>query len=136
MVADSCSVQFHDLDKVNLIAIGRLPRVLPYQRVPVEHVVPGPVPPDQLVGTALGSADEERAEFGMAAQYTAGLVQDPCDQRAFQNCVRKVEIEQSVDVVGRVRASHSSWTNWASAGWALGRLRVMRVMLRPDLNGP
>jgi hypothetical protein len=40
MMADSCSVQFHDLDEVNLIAIGRLPRVLPYQRVPVEHVVP------------------------------------------------------------------------------------------------
>ena len=36
----------------------------------------------------------------MAAQYTARLVQDPCHQRAFQNCVRKVEIEQSVDVVG------------------------------------
>jgi hypothetical protein len=36
----------------------------------------------------------------MAAQYTARLVQNSCDQRAFQSGVRKIEIEQPVDVVG------------------------------------
>ena len=100
MVTDSCSVQFHYLDEVDLIAIGCLSRVLPYERVSVEHVVAGSVPPDQLVGTALGTAHEERAEFRMAMQYAARLVQNSRDQRTLKGRVGLIEIEQPVDVMG------------------------------------
>ena len=68
MMANQPASNFHDLDEVNLIAVGRLARIFPNQHpATVGQPLTRAIPAYQVVWPALGALRKEMAQFGVTA---------------------------------------------------------------------
>jgi hypothetical protein len=93
LMSDTWAGQFQDFDQVDLFPLGCLSRVLPDERLAIEHELSGAVPAHQVVGPSFGAASEEMAKLVVAMEYPAGLIQNAGHERAFQGGVRKVQLK-------------------------------------------
>ena len=86
----------HDLDNLDLIALGSHPRIFPDQGSARAEIGLRPVPPDKVDGSAARARCEKPSDFSLPAQHAITLtVQDHRHERAFENGVISIESDQS-----------------------------------------
>ena len=89
MVGDQSANYLDEFDKVDLIVVGRLTRVLPDQQaVAVGQPFAGAVPAHEFIRTPPSAFGEKSAQLVMAAQHAVLLViEDGRHKRAFEDGV-------------------------------------------------
>src|SRR5882757_8830557 len=86
----------HDLDYLDLIALGSHPRIFPDQGPARAEIGVRPVPPDKVDGSAASARCEKPRDFSLAAQHAIALaVDDHRHEWAFENGVIGIESDQS-----------------------------------------
>ena len=95
MVGDQSANDLDEFDKVDLIVVGRLTRVLPDQQaVAVGQPFAGAVPAQEFIRAPPSAFGEKSAQLVMAAQHAVLLViEDGRHKRAFEDGVLAVEGE-------------------------------------------
>jgi len=110
MAADQSACYLHELDKVHLIAVWCLSRILPNkQSAAVGQPFACAIPAHEIIWVSPPSLDEKPAQFALAAQDTVRFVVEyGWDERVLQNGIFGVEGEQPVGVsIALARSCHS-----------------------------
>src|SRR5690606_7685602 len=100
VAADPAVLDVHHFDDVDLLAVRRLPGILPDQPAAVAEVPAVAVPAHQIVRPPPGAFAEEGADLFVAAQDAVIAVHDRGHQRALELGVRRVQRQQALDVAG------------------------------------
>ena len=99
MMLDQAMLDFHDFHELDLIPVGRLPRIFPDQSpFAVGEPIVGSVPPYEFVRPASRALLEERSNLPMPLQYAAASFEDRWHQRRFEDRVLCVEGNQIVGI--------------------------------------
>ena len=100
VVGNQPASDLHEFDKIDLIAIGRLPRVFPNQQAAtIRQPFPGAVPAHEFIGAPPSAFLEKPAQFFAPAQDPVLLViEDGGYERALEDGVLAVEREQALRI--------------------------------------
>ena len=99
MMLDQSMLDFHDFHQLDLVAIGRLPRILPHQNpLTVGEPIVGPVPTHKLVRSAARTFLEEGADLPMPPQDAAASCEDRRNQRRLEDGILRIEGNQTVGI--------------------------------------
>jgi hypothetical protein len=100
MMLDQPAADFHDLDKVNLVAVWRLARILPNQHsTTVGQPLAGAIPAHQVVWPASRALLEKMPQFSVTAQNSIQFsIENRRDERTLQHRVLGVEGEQPLGI--------------------------------------
>ena len=100
MAADQSACYLHELDKVHLIAVWCLSRILQNkQSAAVGQPFACAIPAHEIIWASLPTLDEKPAQFALAAQDTVRFVVEyGWDERALKNGIFGVEGKQPFGV--------------------------------------
>jgi len=95
VIPDRPPSNLHDLDDFDLIALGRRSRISPDQRIALAEKSVGPVPANEVDGSAACTRFKEPPDLFLPAQQAIFLaVHDDWHERAFENGVVRIELRQ------------------------------------------